>query len=72
MSDLTDTTSFIEVEETKVEEKQNVAGDGELRLAAALGRAATVHLGRDPKLSYSVGVDGDGEFAVRGHTRKRS
>jgi len=66
IGDLTAATSFIEVEEAKkVDEKQNVAGNGELRLAAALGKAATVHLGRDPKLSYSVGVDGDGEFAIR-------
>lgn len=59
-------SSFIEVEESrKTEEKGNVAGNGELRLAAPKGKSSTVRLGREPKRSYSVGVDGEGEFFVR-------
>ena len=38
--------SFVEVEEHKVDAKGNVAGVGELKLSAPVGKSATLRLGR--------------------------
>jgi hypothetical protein len=57
--------SFVEVAETKVRTKGNVAGVGELKLSAPTGKSATFRLGRDIAQSYSISANSEGEFNIR-------
>lgn len=58
-------TSFAELDEKKVEAKGNVAGVGELKLSASVGKSATLQLGRDAARSYAIATNGEGEFNIR-------
>ena len=57
--------SFVEVEEHKVDAKGNVAGVGELKLSAPVGKSATLRLGRVVEKSYSISANSEGEFNIR-------